>query len=391
MSGKRYTPLLFATALFPGISPPETAPQQRAQEIVGVSPDFVKPSFLEDNEIQEVVMNFSGPDYQPDGCKENNKIAYNNTLLCRNRRNHAYMTDLAARAIRVTGIIAATPVSQRRNSCKQSAFCQPKNKNKMADFTAYIADTYPQVEEFVIGNEVNSADWYDLGCKDKCDFDTWVTDYADLLDQSYASIKEHNQDALVLIPFTNHFGPVFDSAKASTNPVDPSIKKPLISMLTFIDMLAAKGVFDRMPDLRIAPHLYNKKLTDLTCSPNDYPYVTVCNAKEISKLLLNRYPQYPWLADMYATEQGIPSKNVSDEVHGQAVCQMLKEALKNPHIKRFIVHRLFDHQTEVNAGLSLGLVSVDNTNAAKKTSKLALNAFLDTVKGNDCAESSSQP
>ncbi len=349
-----------------------------AAEVIGLSPDYARPADLALMGVTKVAINFPRQNYTNELCRSG-KVRVNKSTFCPDRRNTWYLKKLQQQSIETIAIVYGTPENERRNICRESAFCEPKNNENAVNFAEYIADENPEIIYFVIGNEVNSSAWFNIGCIDTCDFEAWVDQYTDLLIDSYKAIKKHNPAAKILIPLTHHIGQEFDRRSRSTPQLDPGSPEPLISVLTFIDKLVKRGVFE-LPDIFLDPHIYNKDLTSTECTTNDYPTLTSCNIDQIAEILKKRYQQYPQLWNLYSTEQGISSAKVSEAEHAERVCTMFKQVLGSQAMKLFVWHRLFDHPTETAASANFGLIS----NPPDRRPKAALGVFESTLKNKTC-------
>ena len=124
-----------------------------------------------------------------------------------------------------------------------------------------------RIADFVIHNEVNANDWYDIGCGQgtPCNTDAWVARYAADYNAAYDAIKAEQPFAKVLISFEHHFG---------TSYAAPSAQNPLLSVQTFLTRLAPQ-LLDR--DWQVAYHPYPPNLFSPVFGPFDWPRVLEVN------------------------------------------------------------------------------------------------------------------
>jgi len=107
----------------------------------------------------------------------------------------------------ITGVLIVPPTwaRQRNTDCKQpnQNFCAPDSAAPFGRFAGFLAWRYNgqngvgRITEFVIMNEVNAAEWYNVGCGNgkACDIDTWVNHYAQVYIAAYDQIRREQAQA----------------------------------------------------------------------------------------------------------------------------------------------------------------------------------------------------
>jgi hypothetical protein len=292
------------------------------------------------------------------------------------------IADWTARGLVVTGVVYGVPAWARiETGCSPVSagfeiFCAPRDPADFGRFAGYLAWRYNglrghgRVADFVIHNEVNSNDWYDVGCGQGvyCEPTGWVQRYAADWSAAYDRIVRQQPFAKVLASFTHHFDPALDAY---------GVASPVISVRTFLPWFAAH-VGAR--EWRVAYHPYPANLTSPTFGPRDFPRVTYGNLGALVGWLMAAFPNDPHAWDVQLTESGInslyPGSYPAAQVDG--VCRSLKAVLGTPFISNYVYHRMQDHPTEVASGLGLGLWdTAGNAKPAWSTWALANRADLD--------------
>ncbi len=110
----------------------------------------------------------------------------------------------------------------------------------MADFTRFVRfvarrfnglSGFGRIADFVNWNEVNSNDWFDIGCGQGtgCDTDAWISTYASMYSQAFDAVAAEQPEAKTLMSFTHHFASSFNA---------PSARNPLLGVETMLRLLA---------------------------------------------------------------------------------------------------------------------------------------------------------
>ena len=289
---------------------------------------------------------------------------------------HCYVVDTAvdaaiasfsARGLVVTAIVYGVPAWARIGGCSPVApgyeiFCAPVDAADYGRFAGMLARRYDglsghgRIADFVIHNEVNSNDWFDVGCGGNvaCPVDGWIQRYADSYNAAYDAVTAEQPFAKVLVSLEHHF------AKSLDAPAAPS---PLLSGETFLTGFAAK-VGSRA--WRVAYHPYPPNLLAPAFSADDLPKVTYGNIGVLAGWLRKTFPGTPSAWEIQLTESGVNSLAPQSSQAAQAagVCDALRNVLGTPGIESYIYHRMKDHPVEVASGLGLGLR--DENGAAKQ-------------------------
>lgn len=270
-----------------------------------------------------------------------------------------------ARGLLVTAIVYGSPAYARVAGCTPVApgferFCAPTDVADYARFARMIARRYDgnhdhgRIADFVIWNEVNSNDWFDVGCgqaSGPCNVDQWVRSYANLYNAAYDVIVDEQPNARVLFSFEHHFGSAFDS---------PGAASPVLGAETFM-LRAAPLVAPRA--WRVAFHPYAPNLLRPQFSPDDWPRVTYGNIGTIVGWLRANNLGAASTLEVELTESGINSvaPNSTPAAQAAAVCDSFRNVLGTPGIDNYVYHRMVDHPDELAAGLGLGLRNPDRS------------------------------
>ncbi|MFO0618241.1 MAG: DUF5722 domain-containing protein [Polyangiaceae bacterium] len=237
-------------------------------------------------------------------------------------------------------------------------FCSPTNAADYGRFARVIARRYDglhghgRVADFVIQNEVNANDWFDVGCGQgtPCDTAKWLDEYAANSAAAYDGILAEQPFAKVLVSLEHHFGASFDAPAASS---------PLLSGETFLKGFAAR-VAPRA--WRVAYHPYPPNLLAAEFGPDDSPRVTYGNIGALAGFLRKTFPAVPSSWEIQTTESGVNSLAPSSEAaQADGVCRSFHNLLGTPGIESYIYHRMTDHPVEVASGLAVGLHHSDGS------------------------------
>lgn len=274
------------------------------------------------------------------------------------------IAEWSRRGLAVTAIVYGVPAwAHAANvNCSPAAagfeiFCSPDHASDYGRFAGMLAQRYDgrhgrgRVADFVIHNEVNSNDWFDVGCGAgrACDVASWVQTYADSYVAAYDAIAREQSTARAYVSFEHDFASSLDAPGASS---------PLLSVQTFltrlVPLLGAR-------EWRIAYHPYAPNLFSPTFGADDWPLVTYGNIGVLLGWLHAQFPSSAHAWQVHLTESGISSAAPqSDEARqAQAVCDGFRNILGTPGIDAYVYHRLRDNPAE--GGLQLGLVRADGT------------------------------
>ncbi len=233
-------------------------------------------------------------------------------------------------------------------------FCSPADPADFGRFAGFLADRYDgttargRLTDFVIQNEVNMNQWYNVGCGKgiPCDLDAWVASYAGDYRAAYDAIRSHQAHAKVMIPLTHHLETSFDA---------PDLVHPVWSVKTFLPKVVAL-LGDR--EWSIAHHPYPRSV-DPSIDARDLPHATLGNLGVLVGWLRATFPDDPQAWEIELTEQGMNNPGLYDEEHAKELCDAFRGVLGTPGIGSFIYHSLKDNPGEF--GLALGLHRQDGT------------------------------
>ncbi|TNF37978.1 MAG: hypothetical protein EP329_01690 [Deltaproteobacteria bacterium] len=265
------------------------------------------------------------------------------------------------RGLRVTGVLYGSPPWARAGlgaACTPASagfeiFCKPDDPSLFGRFAGMLAHRYNglnghgRVVDFVIWNEVNSNDWFDIGCGQgtACSTSAWLNAYAALWNSAYDHIITQQPTAKVFYSFEHHFASSYDA---------PSASHPVLGVETFITGMASR-VGNRT--WRVAYHPYPPNLLSPTFGAYDWPRITYGNIGVLAGWLWKHYPNSAAAHDIHLTESGVNSLSPqsSQAAQAQGVCDGFVNILGTPGIDNYVYHRMKDHPAETAGGLGLGL------------------------------------
>lgn len=268
------------------------------------------------------------------------------------------ISEYTAKGLVVTSVTYGVPAWARIANCSPVSpgfeiFCAPKDAADYGRFAGMLARRYDgkhghgRLADFVIHNEVNANDWFDIGCGQgtACNTDAWITAYAASYAAAYDAIALEQSTAKVLVSLDHHFGTVFDA---------PAAQNPLLSGTTLLTGFAAK-IGNRA--WRVAFHPYPPNLLAPQFSPDDLPKVTYGNLGVLAGWLRKTFPATPSAWEIQLTESGVNSLAPGSTPAGQVkgVCDSFHNVLGTPGIESYIYHRMKDHPVETASGLGVGL------------------------------------
>jgi hypothetical protein len=344
---------------------PDTAlpyPTRTAYRIKGLQPDFwPDKNEVAGNNAGGVSMNLVWatwePAVKPPPCAATEE-EYSGHCYAVDPNLDAAISEYTAKGLVVTSVTYGVPAWARIANCSPVSpgfeiFCAPKDAADYGRFAGMLARRYDgkhghgRLADFVIHNEVNANDWFDIGCGQgtACDKDAWITAYAASYAAAYDAIAKEQSTAKVLVSLDHHFGTVFDT---------PAAQNPLLSGTTLLTGFAAK-IGNRA--WRVAFHPYPPNLLAPQFSPDDLPKVTYGNLGVLAGWLRKTFPATPSAWEIQLTESGVNSLAPGSTQAGQVkgVCDSFHNVLGTPGIESYIYHRMKDHPVETASGLGVGL------------------------------------
>jgi hypothetical protein len=354
----------------PPLGPQLPYPARTAYRIKGLQPDYwVDLNEVVGNNTGGIAVNLLWAEWEPArrteaGCTGPNDLPFDGRCYTVPAAVDNEIRRYSARGVAVTGVVYGTPAWARGPCTPPSPgfaiFCAPTDPQDFARFTAALARRYDgrhglgRVVDFVLWNEVNANDWFDIGCGNggpACDATRWIAAYANLYNAAYDRIVVEQPAARVLISLEHHFGASFDA---------PAASRPLLSGETFLRGFAARAGTRAW---RVAYHPYAPDLLRPEFSPDDWPRVTYGNLGTVVGWLRRTFPATPSAWEVELTESGVNSvaPRSTPDAQARAVCDTFRNVLGTPGIDSYIYHRMVDHPVELADGLGLGLRNPDRS------------------------------
>ncbi|MCR5196495.1 MAG: hypothetical protein K6D38_09255 [Pseudobutyrivibrio sp.] len=222
----------------------------------------------------------------------------------------------------------------------------------------YSGRGFGQVDNFIIGNEVNAwGDWNYMNCGS---LENFTQQYANAFRVMYNGIKSENASANVYV--------CTDQQWAKAGAANYYAGKSFLTQ--FNSVIRSQGNID----WRLATHAYMTPLTSATpwapsgslAHSQNSPYISLQNIEVVTDFLCQKDFLSPTGAvrSVKLSEQGFTSLT-GEELQAAAVVYAFMVAQNNSHIDGMILSREMDDPGEIGQGLANGLCQ---TNGMKKMS-----------------------
>ncbi len=259
-----------------GPDQPLPYPTRTSYHLKGLQPDFwPNKDEVSGNNAGGVAMNLVWaswePAVKPPPCAANEE-EYSGHCYTVDANIDAAIKDWTARGLVVTSVTYGVPAWARVANCSPVSLdsrssAPPSDAADYGRFAGMLARRYDgkhghgRIADFVIHNEVNANDWFDVGCGQgtPCSTDAWITAYAQSYAAAYDAVATEQATAKVLVSLEHHFGASFDA---------PTAQNPLLSGATLLTGFASK-IGNRA--WRVAFHPYPPNLLAPSSPPTTGP------------------------------------------------------------------------------------------------------------------------